>query len=42
MCRPQPISNPFSFPIDKYLNLSSLRLRLALAMLHVVGGCAPD
>ena len=42
MCRPQPISNPFSLPTDRYLNLSLLRLRLALALLRVVGGSAPD
>ena len=39
---PQLISNPFSFSIDRCLNLSLLRLRLALTLLRVVGGGAPD
>ena len=42
MCRPQLISNRFSLPTDRYLNLSLLRLRRALALLRVVGGGAPD
>ena len=42
MFRPQLISNPFSLPIDNYLDLALLRLRLVLALLRVVGGSAPD
>ena len=42
MCHPQLISNPFSFSIDRYLDLALLRLRLALVLPCVVGGGAPD
>ncbi len=38
MYRPQLISNPFSFVIDRCLALALLRLHLALALLRVVGG----
>ena len=39
---PQLTSNPFSFSIVRGLDLALLRLRLALALLRVVGGGAPD
>jgi hypothetical protein len=42
MCRPQLITNRFSSRIHCPLNLSLVRLRLALALLRVVGGSAPD
>ena len=42
MYRPQLISNRFSFSIDRGMNITSLRLRLALALPRVVGGGAPD
>ncbi len=42
MCRPQLINNRFSSRINGFLNLVLLRLRLALTLLRVVGGSAPD
>ena len=42
MYSPQLINNRFTSRISGFLNLSSLRLRLALALLRVVGGSAPD
>ena len=42
MHRPQSINNRLSSQISRFPNLSSLRLRLALALLRVVGGSAPD
>ncbi len=39
---PQLINNRFSSRISRFLNLILLRLRLALALLRVVGGSAPD
>ena len=39
---PQLISNRFSSRISSLLNLTLLRLRLALTLLRVVGGSAPD
>ncbi len=42
MYYPQPTNNRFSSQISGVLNLSSLRLCLALALLRVVGGSAPD
>ena len=42
MYRPQLINNRFSSQVSSFLNLPSLRLRLALALLRVVGGSAPD
>ena len=39
---PQPINNCFFSPISGFLNLTLLRLCLALALLRVVGGSAPD
>ena len=42
MYRPQFINNHFCSRINGFLNLFSLRLCLALALLRVVGGSAPD
>ena len=42
MYRPQLINNRFPARIHCPLNLSLVRLRLALALLRVVGGSAPD
>ena len=42
MHRPQSINNRFFSRISGFLNLSSLRLCLALALLRVVGDSAPD
>ncbi len=42
MYRPQLSNSRFSSQISGFLNLSLLRLRLALALLRVVGGSAPD
>ncbi len=39
---PQLINNRFSSRISRFLNLTLLRLCLALALLRVVGGSAPD
>ena len=39
---PQPINKRFFFPISGFFNLPLLRLCLALALLRVVGGSAPD
>lgn len=39
---PQSINNRFCSRISRLLNLTLLRLRLALALLRVVGGSAPD
>ena len=42
MYRPQFISNRFFSRISEFLDLASLRLRLDLTLLRVVGGGAPD
>ena len=42
MYRPQLISNRLAARIHCPLNLFLLRLRLALTLLRVVGGGAPD
>ena len=39
---PLLINNRFSSRISKLLSLTLLRLHLALALLRVVGGSAPD
>ena len=39
---PQLINNRFFSRISGFLNLSSLRLHLPLALFRVVGGSAPD
>ncbi len=39
---PQLINNRFSSQISRFLNLTLLRLCLALALLRMVGGSAPD
>ena len=42
MYRPQLINNCFSSRISGLLNLALFRLCLALILLRVVGGSAPD